>query len=87
MVLIVRDFNAGIEREDTFRPTIGIFNIHNQCNNSGHRLEDFSIINNLLIRAKQYLNIKICSTRRGSQELQGTRPTRSQLTQDKVGPF
>lgn len=52
--LLLGDFNAKIGKEEAFRPNIGKYSLHEQCNDNGLRLVDFATSNNFLIKSTMF---------------------------------
>ncbi|PSN36170.1 hypothetical protein C0J52_24216 [Blattella germanica] len=50
MKIVLGDFNPKVEREDIFRPTIGIFSLHENSNDNGVRLVTFATSKNLIVK-------------------------------------
>lgn len=51
MVTILGDFNAKIGREDEMRGTVGKYSMHENSNENGNLLIEFSVRNNLIIKS------------------------------------
>jgi hypothetical protein len=49
--IVLGDMNAKIGKEAVYRPTIGRYIVHNECNNNGMRLVDFTTSKNMMIRS------------------------------------
>lgn len=49
--IIIGDLNAQVGQEEEFRPTIGKFSAHQQTNENGLRLIDFTASKNMVIRS------------------------------------
>jgi hypothetical protein len=49
--IVLGDTNAKIGKEAVYRPTIGRYSVHNECNNNGTTLVDFATSKNMVIRS------------------------------------
>ena len=50
MKILFGDFNAKVERENIFKPTIGNESIHQDSNDNGVRIVNFATSKNLVLR-------------------------------------
>jgi hypothetical protein len=54
MKILLRDFNAKVQREDIFKPVIGNGNLHEASNNNGVRVLNFATSKNLIIKSTTF---------------------------------
>ena len=47
--IVLGDLNAKVGREETLRPNVGHYSLHERCNDNGSRLASFAISKNLII--------------------------------------
>jgi hypothetical protein len=59
MEILFADFNAKVEREDIFKPTIGTENLHNTITDNGIRVENFATSKNLVVKHTMFPHRKI----------------------------
>jgi hypothetical protein len=57
--IILGDFNAKVERENNFRPTIGRESLHEDSNDNGIKLKTLTISKEMVISSTCYLHISI----------------------------
>jgi hypothetical protein len=49
---LLGDFDAKVERENIFKPTIGKESLHQDSNDNGVRIGNFATLKNLVLRAR-----------------------------------
>jgi hypothetical protein len=54
MKIMKKDFNAKLEREDIFKPTIGNESLHEASNDNGVRVAHFAISKNLIVKSTTF---------------------------------
>jgi len=54
MKMLLGDFNAKVERENIFKPTIGQESLHQNSNDNGVRLVNFATSKNLVVRSTMF---------------------------------
>jgi hypothetical protein len=54
MKILLGDFNAKLEREDTFKPTIGCESLHEDSNDNGVRVVNFATSKNLVVKSTMF---------------------------------
>jgi len=52
--MILRDFNAKVERENIFKPTIGQESLHQDSNDNGVRLVNYVTSKNLVVKSTMF---------------------------------
>jgi hypothetical protein len=62
---ILLDFNAEVDREDIFKPTIGSERLHEIDNNNGVRVVMFATSRNLAVKVRcSHIRLWVCEKRR-----------------------
>jgi len=63
MKILFGDFNAKVERENIFKPTIGNESIHQDSNDNGVRIVNFATSKNLVVKSTMFphRNIHKCT--------------------------
>jgi hypothetical protein len=51
MIILMRDFNAKVAREDIFKPIIGNDSLHEAINDNGVRVVNFATSKNLIVKS------------------------------------
>ena len=64
MKVIFGNFNAKLEGEDIFKPTIGNESLHQDSNDNGVRIVSFVISKNLVLKARYFRTEKFITTPR-----------------------
>jgi hypothetical protein len=59
MEILLGDFNAKVDREHIFKPTIGNENLHENSNGNGIRVVNFATSKNLIVKNTIILNHNI----------------------------
>ena len=59
MKLLLGDFNAKVGRENIFKPTIGQESLHQDSNDNGFRLVNFTTSKNLVVKSTMFLHRNI----------------------------
>jgi hypothetical protein len=59
MQILVEDFNAKVERENIFKPTIGNQSLHQDSNDDGVRMVKFDTSKNLAVKRKMFTHRNI----------------------------
>ena len=54
MKMLLEDFNAKVERDNIFKPTIGQESLHQDGNDNGVRLVNFTTSQNLVVKSKMF---------------------------------
>jgi hypothetical protein len=54
MTILLRDFNAKLGREDTFKPTIGNERLYEDSNDNGVRVVNFATSKNLVVKSTMF---------------------------------
>jgi hypothetical protein len=54
MKILLRDFNAKLGREDTFKPTIGNESLHDNSNDNGVRVVNFATSKKLVVKSTMF---------------------------------
>jgi hypothetical protein len=54
MKILLGDFNAKVERENIFKPTIGQENLHQDSNDNGVRIVNFATSKNLVVKSTMF---------------------------------
>ena len=54
MKMLLGDFNAKVERENIFKPTIGQESLHQDSNDNGVRLVNFTTLQNLVVKSTMF---------------------------------
>jgi exonuclease III len=54
--MLLGDFNAKVDREDTFKPTIGNESLHEISNDHGGRVVSVTTSNNLTVKSTKFPN-------------------------------
>jgi hypothetical protein len=54
MKILLGDFNPKVEREDTFKPTIGNESLHQDSKDNGVRVVNFATSNNLVVKSTMF---------------------------------
>ena len=54
MKILLRDFNAKVGRENIFKPTIGQESLHQDSNDNGVRLVNFTTSKNLVVKSTMF---------------------------------
>jgi hypothetical protein len=54
MKILLGDFNAKVGRENIFKPTIGNESLHQDSNDNGVRIVNFSTSKNLVIKSTMF---------------------------------
>jgi len=54
MKILLGDFNAKVERENIFKPTIGIESLHQLSNDNGMRILNFATSKNLVVKSTMF---------------------------------
>jgi hypothetical protein len=54
MKILLRDFNANVGREDTFKPTIGNESLHQDSNDNGVTIVNFATSKNLVVKSAMF---------------------------------
>jgi len=54
MKILVGDFNAKVERENTFNPTIRNGSLHQDSNHNGFRIMNFATSKNLVAKSMTF---------------------------------
>jgi hypothetical protein len=52
--ILLEDFNAKLERNDTFKPTIGSESLHEDSNDNGVRVENFATSKDLFVKSTMF---------------------------------
>jgi hypothetical protein len=60
MDIFFRDFNAKVEKEHIFKPTLGYESLHEITNDTGVRAVNFSTSKNLLVKSTMLPHCNIC---------------------------
>ena len=63
MKILLGDFNAKVERENIFKPTIGSGSLHQDSNDNGVRIVNFATSKNLVVKSTMFphRNIHKCT--------------------------
>ena len=59
MKMLLGDFNAKVERENIFKPTIGQDSLHQDSNDNGVRIGNFATSKNLVVKSMMFLHRNI----------------------------
>jgi len=59
MKILLGDFNAKVGRENNFKPTIGQKSLHQNNNDNGVRLVNFTTSENMVVKSTMFLHRKI----------------------------
>jgi len=54
MKILLGDFNAKVERENTFKPTTGNESLHQNSNDNGVRIVNFATSKNLVVKSTMF---------------------------------
>jgi len=54
MKMLLEDFNAKVERENIFKPTIGKESLHQDSNDNGVRIVNFATSKNLVVKSTMF---------------------------------
>jgi hypothetical protein len=59
MKILLGNFNAKVERESVFKPTIGNESLHQDCNDNDVRIVNFARSKNLVVKSMKFLHRNI----------------------------
>jgi hypothetical protein len=59
MKILLRDFNAKVRREDTFKPTFGSQSLHQDITDNGVRVVNFATLENPVVKSTMFLHRNI----------------------------
>jgi len=59
MKILLEDFNAKVQRENIFKPTIGNESLHQKSNDNGARIVNFATFKNLVFKSTMFLHRNI----------------------------